>query len=124
MPTTASSEAAARRSLLAYVEGAIVGTSFEYELTSYYEMIGVNQLATPSHADPTGFGAIMSALPERVSSLGEQTYNTMYRGALRALETTTSGLFQMGTTATLTALSAYLAVKQPMLQNGPTITEL
>lgn len=126
-PSVGLSEGSARRSLIAFVEGAVSGTSFEYEVTSYFELIGPNQQATQSHADPTGFGAIMSALPERVTSLGSETYASMERGALKALETTTSGLFQIGSAAVATSLAAYLrgsGMPSLMAGPGPVITEL
>lgn len=124
-PTQTAQSSSANRSLLAFVDGAIKGTSFEFELTSYYEIIGVNQDATPSHADPVGYGAILSSLPESVTSVGRSTYNMMYRNALVALERTTSGLFQMGAAAAATSISMMMQ-RQPAIQwgGGPAVVEL
>lgn len=48
------------------------GNTFEFECTSHFEMIAgqVGLPITPSHADPTGFGAVTSSMPDRFMNAG------------------------------------------------------
>lgn len=126
-PTSQATDTAARRGLIAYVDGSTSGNSFDYEITGYYEAVGQSMTpTTPSHGDAVGYGAILSSIPETMTSAGQSTLNALTRGALDALTKTTSGVMQFGTTMTLGAISAYLTSKQALLgpSSGPTITEI
>lgn len=48
------------------------GLSFEFEAVSHFEMIAgsVGLPITPSHADPAGFGAVTSSMPDRFVNAG------------------------------------------------------
>lgn len=51
--------------MVLYVEGAVPGVSFEFEILSWWELIGLGLPGlTKSHSDPLGFSAITSALPD------------------------------------------------------------
>lgn len=50
-------------SMLIYVEGGVAGTAFEYEVVSYFEIIGTNLQVTQSHSDPVGMGVVSAAIP-------------------------------------------------------------
>jgi hypothetical protein len=49
--------------LMVYVEGAVPGMTWWFNVTSFWELIGNRQNPTPSHADPPGHGAVLGALP-------------------------------------------------------------
>jgi hypothetical protein len=50
-------------SMLIYVEGAVAGSAFEFEVVSYFELIGTNLQLTQSHSDPVGMGVVSAAVP-------------------------------------------------------------
>jgi len=120
------------RVLWCCLDGTVAGSSFEYEVKAYFEMVG-QQVGggllqpTKSHADPVGFGAIMSSLPTTLQAAGSSMYASMKQGAIRALEYATSGVITMGARAIGTAMlgpaGGMLGGAAAGMLTGPTITD-
>jgi len=120
------------RIMHALIEGAPAGQSFEWEAVAFFEIVGggvtVGLQATPSHSDPVGYSAVLSSLPNRLIAQGSVMLEYMKNGAMRALETSVSGLMRVG----VQAVGAYFggpaggAIAGAMMsrQSGPTVSDI
>lgn len=81
------------RCMVAYVDGTVASSSYEFEAIAYFELI-YNRVAqtTQSHSDPIGFGAIMTALPSTFIGAAPDLFKAVARGAAEALHHSTSGI--------------------------------
>jgi hypothetical protein len=87
-----------KRTLIAFVDGAVAGTSFQYETVIHYEFVGTSMPVTPSHSDPAAMGAIVSAVPSVAATAAQGLYNALKRGTVLALQNSTAFL-SSGTSA-------------------------
>jgi hypothetical protein len=136
LPTTTSANTDYRIQL-ALIEGAAPNSLWEFEVQSCFEVIyaqsGID--VTTSHSDPTGFGAVLSAFPNRLIDGGKKLLNYVRKGAMDALSYATSGLITMGARAVggyiagpvgsaAAGLFASRATPPLLTYGGPTITEV
>lgn len=105
------------RIMYALVEGVVPGQSFEFEAIGHFEYIGGGVLkalpVTVSHADPVGYGAVISSLPSTFKSMGMDLLKYMTRNTLQALAYTASGFAPPNLTKRATA----------RLTAGPVVTD-
>lgn len=80
--------------LLIYVDGAVPGTSYEFELVQYFEFVGTNlPMTSKSHSDPVGMAAVTQSIPARVPvTVPAVSENNQLQRAHGSLMETMSGL--------------------------------
>jgi len=96
--------------MLALIEGAVAGQSFEFETIVYYEVVGGRVPVSPSHADPVGYGAVISGQPIRVDPDVRSYSNAWLQGTLGALRESMSGYSATATSivgSTMGAMATY-----------------
>lgn len=116
--------------LLHIIDGAPPNTSFDYEISAYWEMIGAinfsNTNFTSSHSDPVGLGAAISAVPLKISerSPEQQEKKGIYDLGLEVLSTASHVVYKAGSAYLQSALLSYGNEEKKLIAGaGPTITE-
>lgn len=89
--------------IMACLVNGLASSNMEFEVDALFEIVGgfyaEGITTTPSHSDPTGMGAIMSAIPNTLKATGSALYGAVASGARKALAYAASGVITVGARA-------------------------